>query len=121
MRTHSDRCKRARRVVIGAGRVVADAWEPYPLGFPQHCNLPIQGRCSDAMMRAIAYVHAERPGILVAMVHDELLAEVPETDADGTVETLKSCLHRAFIETFPGAPTLGLVDAHVGRSWAEVH
>ena len=55
------------------------------------------------------------------MVHDELLAEVPEADADITVEILKSCLSRAFVATFPGAPAGGLVDAHVGVSWAEVH
>jgi hypothetical protein len=27
----------------------------------------------------------------------------------------------AFIETFPGAPLLRIVDVKVGRSWAEVH
>jgi DNA polymerase I-like protein with 3'-5' exonuclease and polymerase domains len=62
-----------------------------------------------------------RSGGLVAMVHDELLAEVPEADAERIAETLKTCLHRAFVETFPGAPTRGLVDAHVGAHWAEVH
>jgi DNA polymerase I-like protein with 3'-5' exonuclease and polymerase domains len=72
-------------------------------------------------MRAIAYVHAERPGVLVAMVHDELLAEVPEGEAGATVDILKSCPTRAFEETFPGAPIGGLVDAHVGHSWADVH
>ncbi len=120
MRTHADACKRARRVTIGAGRVVENAWEPYPLGYTQMCNLPVQGICADAMMRAIAYVHTERPGVLVAMVHDELLAEVPAADADTTAEILKSCLHRAFVATFPGAPTVGLVEAHVGHSWAEL-
>jgi DNA polymerase-1 len=122
MRTHANECKRRRRVTIGAGRVVENAWEgKYGLGYPQMCNLPVQGACADAMMRAIALVHAELPGVLVAMVHDELLAEVLEGDADAAVETLKACLTRAFVETFPGAPTLGLVDAHVGASWAEVH
>ena len=71
-------------------------------------------------MRAIAYVHAELCGVLVAMVHDELLAEVPEEDAERVAETLKKCLHRAFVETFPGAPTAGLIDAHLGASWAEL-
>lgn len=120
MRRHADQCKRARRVTIGAGRVVENAWEAYPLGYPQMCNLPVQGACADCMMSAIALVHAELPGVLVAMVHDELLAEVPESDADVAIETLKSCLHRAFVETFPCAPTLGLVDAHVGASWADL-
>jgi DNA polymerase-1 len=121
MRSHANKCKRARRVVIGAGRVVENAWEgKYGLGYPQMCNLPVQGICADCMMRAIALVHAEVPGVLVAMVHDELLAEVPEDDADAAAATLKSCLHHAFVDTFPGAPTLGLVDGHVGASWAEL-
>jgi DNA polymerase I-like protein with 3'-5' exonuclease and polymerase domains len=54
------------------------------------------------------------------MVHDELLAEVPEAEAERTADTLKSCLHRAFVETFPGAPTLGLVAAHAGATWADL-
>jgi hypothetical protein len=55
------------------------------------------------------------------MVHDELIAEVAENGAEAAAETLKACLHRAFVETFPGATTLGLVDAQVGAHWAEVH
>ena len=121
MRTHADQCKRARQVVIGAGRVVENAWEGrYGLSYPQCCNFPVQGICADAMMRAIALVHAELPDVLVAMVHDELLAEVPEAETERTADTLKSCLHRAFVETFPGAPTLGLVDAHAGATWADL-
>ena len=60
MRTHADQCKRARRVTIGAGRVVENAWQgKYGLSYPQCCNLPVQGACCDAMMRAIALAHAE--------------------------------------------------------------
>ena len=40
--------------------------------------------------------------------------------AEAAAETLKACLHRAFVETFPGAPTAGLIDAHLGASWAEL-
>ena len=39
---------------------------------------------------------------------------------EAAAETLKACLHRAFVETFPGAPTAGLIDAHRGASWAEL-
>ena len=103
-------CKRARRVMIGAGRVVENAWEAYPLGYPQMCNLPVQGICADCMMRAIALVHAELPGVLVAMVHDELLAEVPEADADATVETLKILPAPRFRRDLPRS-----TDARAGR------
>jgi DNA polymerase I-like protein with 3'-5' exonuclease and polymerase domains len=63
MREHADECKRARRVVIGAGRVVENAWEGLcGLKYTQMCNLPVQGICADCMMLAIAYVHIELGG-----------------------------------------------------------
>src|SRR5512132_1445389 len=52
MRTHARQCERTRRVTIGAGGVVENAWEgKYGLGYPQLCNLPVQGVCADCMMR----------------------------------------------------------------------
>ena len=122
MRTHADECKRARQVVIGAGRVVENAWEgKYGLGYPQMCNLPMQGICADCIMRAIDKTHKRIPGILVSMVHDELLVEVIDSRAEQAKTVLVECMSEAFIETFPGAPLLGIVDAKVGRSWAELH
>jgi DNA polymerase I-like protein with 3'-5' exonuclease and polymerase domains len=108
---HSEKCKRDRRIVIGAGRVVENAWEgKWGLGYPQMCNLPVQGICADCMMWAIAEIHRRSPGILVAMIHDELLAEVPEDSANESVVLLRECMTAAFAETFPGAPLLGIVD-----------
>ena len=85
------------------------------------CNLTIQGSCADCMMRAIAEIRRRRPGILVAMIYDELLAEVPEDRADETVVVIRECMTAAFSKTFPGAPLLGIVEVRVGKSWAEVH
>ena len=73
---HAEKCRRERRVVIGAGRVVENAWEgKYGLGYPQMCNLPVQGSCADCMMRAIYKTHTRITGILMSMVHGELLVE----------------------------------------------
>jgi hypothetical protein len=33
---------------------------------------------------------------------------------------LEECMVAAFVETFPGAPTLGVAKAKIGRNWAEV-
>jgi DNA polymerase I-like protein with 3'-5' exonuclease and polymerase domains len=60
------------------------------------------------------------PGVLVAQIHDELLAEVPEYKAEEAVVVLKEAMVEAFTVTFPGAPTRDLVDAKMGRNWAEV-
>jgi DNA polymerase I-like protein with 3'-5' exonuclease and polymerase domains len=67
--------------------VVEARWEMSGrLSFLQCCNLPIQGICADAMLRAITMVHSRLRstgirGGLVASIHDELLLEVLEEDA----------------------------------------
>jgi DNA polymerase-1 len=125
-RDHAERCQARGYVVIGAGRRAEAAWEPGgQLSFPQCCNLPIQGICADAMLRAIALVYARfnAAGIrggLVATVHDELLAEVNAADAKGARELLQAAMVEAFTLTFPGAPMRGVAEAKIGSTWHEV-
>jgi DNA polymerase-1 len=112
-------------VRIGAGRIVDAAWEPGGgLSFQQCCNLPVQGICADAMLRAVALVHrrfieAGNRGGLVASVHDELLAEVHEDDAEPARVLLQQAMLDAFVATFPGAPASNVATATIGRTWAE--
>jgi DNA polymerase-1 len=118
-------CERRGHVRIGVGRLVKAAWEPGGrISFPQACNLPVQGICADAMLRAIALVdaHFAQAGIrggLVASVHDELLCEVVEADAEKAREILEQAMIDAFVATFPGAPTTNVATAKIGRSWAD--
>ena len=62
------------------------------------------------MLRAIAMVFRRLRGIrggLVASVHDELLLEVAEDDAEQARQILEETMVAAFELTFPGAPTAG--------------
>jgi DNA polymerase-1 len=117
-------CVTAGAVRIGCGRVVEAAWVPGGrLSFPQCCNLPVQGICADAMLRAVALTHnrltrAKIAGSLVATVHDELLLEVREEQAEAACELLHRAMLDAFELTFPGAPTTLVAEATIGRSWA---
>jgi DNA polymerase-1 len=112
-------------VKIGAGRVVEAAWERSGrLSFPQCCNLPIQGICADAMLRALALVFRRLRGVnggLVASVHDELLLEIAEADAEAARAILAETMTEAFATTFPGAPLAKVVEVKVGRTWNEVN
>jgi DNA polymerase I-like protein with 3'-5' exonuclease and polymerase domains len=77
------------------------------------------------MLRAIALVHrhfigAGIRGGLVASVHDELLAEVHEDDAEPARDILHTAMVDAFEATFPGAPTTNLAEAKIGGTWADL-
>jgi DNA polymerase-1 len=122
------RCKSRGYILISEGRIVKAEWETQAGGrlkFTTCCNLPIQGSCANAMLRALTWIHARLKqarirGGLVATVHDELLLEVPEDDAERARRLLEETMREAFAVTFPGAPVEGVASARIGRTWAEL-
>ena len=101
------------------------AWVPEGKSFyTRCCNPPVQGACADAAMLALAYVddrlfEAGIDGGPVAWLHDEIVLEVREDQAERAAEILKQAMIDGFAETFPGAPLNGLVEPHIGMSWGE--
>ncbi|MDR1041712.1 MAG: DNA polymerase I [Deltaproteobacteria bacterium] len=90
-------------------------------------NTPVQGTAADlikiAMLRAARRLAHEAPEArLILQIHDELLAETPEGDADLVVRILREEMAAAGSEPFfPGAPTLKVqlkVDSSVASSWS---
>jgi DNA polymerase I len=125
MSKHADTCQARRRIIIGAGRVLENAWEPDGILYTQCCNLPVQGICADVMMRAVSGVynrlHAENiDAIMVAQIHDELILEANAADADVVKAILAEEMEKAFRTTFPDAPFSDLVDVGIGYSWADL-
>jgi DNA polymerase I-like protein with 3'-5' exonuclease and polymerase domains len=64
-------------------------------------------------------VEGQIRGGLVACVHDELILEVHEDDAEIARALLEDAMTDAFATTFPGAPTKGVAEAVIGQNWAE--
>lgn len=125
MRGHADRCQQSGRINIGVGRVLENAWESGGVRYTQCCNLPVQGACADVMMRAVAYVHRRIKtesidAILIAQIHDEIIVEVASEHVGHVKRILNEEMVSAFVGTFPGAPVVGLVDAKVGDTWADL-
>lgn len=130
---HADLCRQRGYIRIGRdfaddrGRVHKFIWNKpgkQAFSFTQSCNLPVQGACADAAMRALTIVerllfNAGIEGGPVAWLHDEILLEVPEANAEKAATLLQQAMIEAFLETFPGAPTEGLVEPTIGRNWAE--
>jgi DNA polymerase-1 len=111
-------------VRIGCGRLVRAEWEFGRISYQQSCNLPIQGGAADLMLLAIKLVHQQfrKAGIrggLIATIHDELLAEIRQDDAEISKEIMHREMTHAFELAFPGAPTTGLLTVNSGRNWKE--
>lgn len=88
-------------------------------------NAPIQGSAADIIRRAMirmpeALEKAKLPARMLLQVHDELIFEVPEKQADKTIKVVRQVMEGA------AAPAVNLsvplvVDANAALSWAEAH
>ncbi len=82
-------------------------------------NMPIQGTAADIIKIAMIRVHnrlkTEFPDSrLIMQVHDELMAEVPEKDADAVAEIIKTEMENAV------SLSVNLIaDTAIGASWYE--
>lgn len=80
-------------------------------------NAPIQGAAADiiklAMVKVYSRLREELPEArLILQVHDELILEVPEAQADKAAEILKAEMESAVDLAVPMT-----VDVHSGKSW----
>jgi DNA polymerase-1 len=130
-REHAQTCEDRQCIIIGrdaakgVGRVYP--FSRLPAGasaYTRSCNFPVQGSCADASMLALAGIDRALfeegvEGGPVAWLHDEIVLEVLIEEAPRAAELLKREMISAFEQTFPGAPTHGLVEPHIGLSWGE--
>jgi DNA polymerase-1 len=87
----------------------------------QAINAPIQGTAADIIKRAMirippALADAGLHGRMLLQVHDELVLEVPEAEANETADLVR--------RTMEAAASLGVplvAEAGTGHSWAEAH
>ncbi len=82
-------------------------------------NMPIQGTAADVMKLAMAAVwrrlKAERPAArLVLQVHDELIVECPEAEAEDVARLLEEEMEHVVHLSVPLT-----AEAHWGRNWLE--
>ena len=87
----------------------------------QAMNTPFQGSAADLIKKAMIDLHRELSlrGMgtrLILQIHDELLLEVPEDEAQGALRLVKSIMEGALELDVPL-----VVDARLGRNWAEAH
>ena len=113
------RSRRPARTKGGRVRTFADGEKSV---FPKSLNTPIQGTAGEVMLRALALVDERLEPLdafIVNTVHDDILVECARAETDSVAAILQECMSQAFLEMFPGAPTVNLVECGTGSNWAE--
>jgi DNA polymerase-1 len=87
----------------------------------QAMNTPVQGSAADLIKKAMIDLFAAlgargMKSRLILQIHDELLLEVPEAEAEEARALVKSIMEGALQLDVPL-----VVDARLGRNWAEAH
>jgi DNA polymerase-1 len=87
----------------------------------QAMNTPVQGSAADLIKKAMIDLRQKLRErglrtVLVLQIHDELLLETPEGEAEEARGLVKATMEGALLLDVPL-----VADARVGRSWAEVH
>ena len=87
----------------------------------QAINAPLQGGAADIIKRAMVRLPAalREAGLrsrLLLQVHDELLFEAPESEAEALAAVARQVMESAAVLSVPL-----VVETGVGRTWAEAH
>jgi DNA polymerase-1 len=87
----------------------------------QAMNTPVQGSAADLIKKAMLDLHRELKerslrSRLILQIHDELLLEVPEEEAEAARALVKQVMEGALPLDVPL-----VADARLGPSWADVH
>ena len=84
-------------------------------------NMPVQGTAADVIKLAMVNVHRrlqeeKLEARLILQVHDELIVECPESEAEHVQALLEQEMENAVHYSVPL-----IAEAHIGHSWAEAH
>jgi len=84
-------------------------------------NMPIQGTAADVMKIAMVNVHRrlkeeKLESRLILQVHDELIAECPESEAERVCAVISEEMEKAASFAVPL-----VAEAKIGKTWAEAH
>jgi DNA polymerase-1 len=87
----------------------------------QAINAPLQGGAADVIKRAMiklpaALAHANLSARLILQVHDELLFEAPEDEAQATAEIAQATMQNAVSLSVPLT-----VETGIGSNWGSAH
>lgn len=92
--------------------------------FCQGINHPDQGGSAEIMLTALVDLRKEirrkkLDAKILLQVHDEIVVEVGEGEVSEVSKVLHDTMVGAAVKIFPNICTKGMIDVHVGNTWAE--
>lgn len=112
------------RVETPTGRVRDFSKEKNGYRYTEALNTPIQGGAAEVALRSLIRIEKAldwTTARIVNTVHDEMILEVREENAEAVARLVESSMIYGFLDVFPGhlAVTKGLVEATIANSWGE--
>jgi DNA polymerase-1 len=106
------------------GRPLRAEWEPWAqIRYTLALNYPVQASAADLLLVALAKVDRALTSRIDAeitlSVHDEIVIEAAEDDAEDARDRLVGAMLEAWAEVFPGAPDTGIVACKIVRAWGD--
>jgi len=106
------------RTILGRRRLIpesADEWQR----FTALVNTPVQGSCADGMKRALILIASRLPSsaALISTVHDEVIVECDEADAESVLQSVRASMVEAMAEIFPRVPIE--VEGGICTNWSQ--
>jgi DNA polymerase-1 len=95
--------------------------EPYGWKLTEALNTPVQGSGAECLLESLIALPDALAGLdafLVHHVHDEVILECAEADAEAAKHALTEAMVKGFMTLFPEADMPGLVEAHSGPDWS---
>jgi len=115
--------KTGRIRVVDGGTI----WMTRKPELPKCANYPVQRAALSVMARAIIRHHASLIDLrkereyasvrMAATIHDALMDEAPKRCAKTVLNLMERDMTAGYLDVFPGAPTEGLVEGGIGKSW----
>lgn len=89
--------------------------------YTKSVNNPVQGGAGEVMQLGMVKYRNNRMmcSKLVNSVHDEIITECSENTAEQVCQEVVDNMTAAMSRIFPNAPVNKLVEAHIGKNWAE--
>lgn len=112
------------KIETPCGRVRDFTKEECGYRYTEALNTPIQGGAAEVALhslirleKALNWTEAK----IVNTVHDEVIVEVKEEQAEAAAKTVEASMVQGFLDVFPMSSSIikGLVEAKIARSWGE--